>query len=159
MSAPAIWTPKPVGPRLPGWEKKALDVLDRHMAQPLAWGVSDCLSVPADLCVVMTGVNILPRHLRRYRTEAGALRLLAKAGFSDVEEALNAAFPRIEGVAMARRFDAGVIERKDIAGRPVLATVIITNGAQAVGRDACGPVLVSQLSLRSAFAIGARKLS
>ncbi|MBN9335619.1 hypothetical protein [Devosia sp.] len=156
MTSPAIWTPKPIGPRLPGWENKALAVLNQHMAEPLTWGVSDCLSVPADLCFAMTGVSILPRHLRRYRTEAGAWRLLVRAGFSDVEEALNAAFPRLEGVAMARRFDAGVVERKDPSGRTVLATVIITNGAQAVGRDAEGPVLVSQLSLRAAFAIGAR---
>lgn len=159
MAMPAIWTPKPIGPRLPGWEKKALAVLDGHMSRPLTWGISDCLSVPADLCRAMTGTNILPRHLRRYRTEAGAWRLLARAGFSDVEEALNAAFPRLEGVAMARRFDAGIVERKDSSGRSVLATVIITNGAQAIGRDAHGPVLVSQLTLRSAFAIGARALT
>lgn len=152
----ALWTPKPIGPRLPGWEKKALAELGRHMAQPLTWGVSDCISVPADLCLAMTGVNILPAHLRRYRTEAGAMRLLKRAGFADVEEALNAAFPRIEGVAMARRFDAGVVERQDSSGRPVLATVIIFHAGQAIGRDALGKVLVPQLTLRSAFAIGAR---
>jgi hypothetical protein len=151
-----IWSPKPVPRRQPGWEGKALAVLGRHMALPITWGLSDCLSVPADLCRAMTGVVILPQHLRRYRTEAGAMRLLLKAGFSDVEEALNAAFPRLAGVAQARRFDAGIVERKDEAGRPVLATVIITQGGQAIGRDQAGMVLVPQLTLRSAFAIGAR---
>lgn len=151
-----LWVPRPIGPRLPGWEGKALAVLARHLDQPLAWGVSDCLTVPADLCKAMTGTTVLPAHLRRYRTEAGAMRLLRKAGFSDVEEALNAAFPRLDGVAQARRFDAGVVERFDEAGRPVLATVIIIHGGQAAGRDWNGKVLVPQLTLRSAFAIGAR---
>lgn len=152
----AIWSPKPIGPRLPGWEHKALDVLQRHIAQPLVWGVSDCLTVPADLCRAMCGVAILPAHLRRYRTAAGAYRLLARMGFSDVEEALTAAFPRLEGAALAHRFDAGVVERVGLDGRPVLATVIVADRGQALGRDEAGPVLVPVLSLRSTFAIGAR---
>jgi hypothetical protein len=125
------------------------------MAQPITWGVSDCLSVPADLCRAMTRVTILPMHLRRYRTELGAYKLLAKLGFADVEEALKAAFPET-AIAMARRFDAGVVERRDSAGRPVLATVIVIEGGQAIGRDLDGVVLVPVLSLRSTFAIGAR---
>lgn len=133
-----------------------MTVLQRHMAQPLSWGISDCLTVPADLCEAMTGVRILPPHLRRYRTEIGAMRLLKRAGFNDVEEALNAAFTRLDGTAQARRFDAGVVERKDEAGRSVLATVIIFQAGQAIGRDGAGTVLVPQLTLRSAFAIGAR---
>lgn len=151
-----IWTAKPIGKRLPGWERRALEVLGHHMAQPITWGLSDCLTVPIDLCEAMTGVLIVPAHLRRYRTEAGAMRLLFKAGFKDVEEALWAAFPRLDGVAQARRFDAGVIERKDAAGKPVLATVIIGQSGQAIGRDHAGVTLVSQLDLRSAFAIGER---
>ena len=152
----SVWTSKPIGRRLPGWEPRAVATLSRHMSMPLTWGVSDCLVVPADLCEAMTGVTIMPSHLRRYRTEAGAMRLLKRAGFEDVEEALNAAFARLDGVAMARRFDAGVVERFDAAGRPVLACVIISTGGQALGRDHAGPVLVPQLTLRSAFAIGAR---
>lgn len=149
-----LWTPKPIGKRLPVWERAALAIFARHMAMPLTWGLSDCLTVPADLTQGMCGVTILPAHLRRYRTEAGAYRLLRKLGFMDVEEALKAAFPQI-APAMARRFDCGVVERR-VDGRPVLATVIITHGGQAQGRDADGPVLVQQLTLRSTFAIGAR---
>lgn len=150
-----IWTPKPIGPRLPGWEAKAIAVLGRHMALPLQAGLSDCLSVPADLTEAMCGVSILPAHLRRYRTMAGAYRLLSKLGFSDVEEALAAAFPRLPA-AMARRFDAGIIERRDGVGRPVLATVIVSDRGHSLGRDEFGPVIVPTLGLRSTFAIGAR---
>lgn len=150
----AMWSPKPIGRRLPGWERKAIAELQRHLAQPITWGLSDCISVPVDLCQAMCGVTILPPHLRRYRTEFGAYRLLAKMGFASIEEALNAAFPAVPP-AMARRFDAGIVERT-IGGRPVLATVIVTDRGQAVGRDASGPVLVPVLSLRSTFAIGAR---
>lgn len=150
----AVWTPKPVGRRLPGWERAGIAVLQGHIAQPIAWGLSDCLSVPADLCKAMCGVTILPAHLRRYRTELGAYRLLRKLGFADIEEALNAAFPSVP-LAMARRFDAGVVERL-VDGKPVLATVIVSDRGQAVGRDQAGPVLVPVLSLRATFAIGAR---
>lgn len=150
-----VWTAKAIPARIPGWERAARPVLETHMAQPITWGTSDCLSVPIDLCQAMTGVSVLSAHLRRYRTELGAYKLLAKLGFADVEEALNAAFTRT-AVAMARRFDAGVVERLDEAGRPVLATVIVIEGGQAIGRDHAGIVLVPVLSLRSTFAIGAR---
>lgn len=58
--------------RLPGWETAFVRVMESHMALPFAWGVSDCLIVPADLCQVMTGVDPM-KGLRRYRSEMGAL--------------------------------------------------------------------------------------
>lgn len=150
----AIWTPPAIGPRLHAWERAALAVLSHHLRQPFAWGVSDCLTVPADLAEAMCGVVVLPAHLRRYRSAEGAQKLLFKCGFADVEEALAAVFPRIPS-ARAMRFDAGVLERR-LDGRPVLSTVIVSSGGQALGRDETGPIAAPVLGLRATFSIGAR---
>ena len=147
------WTPPIIKPRKPGWDAAMISVLEEHLAQPHTWGISDCLIVPADICRAMTGSNPFPNRMRRYRTESGALKLLLKLGFRDVEDALKAAFPT-RPLAQARRGDCGVVEGW-IDGRSVLSTVIIIGGGKAIGRDLNNQrITVPALSLRSAFEVG-----
>lgn len=137
--------------RLPGWERSYVDVLTRHQAQPFAWGQSDCLIVAADLCKAMTGTDPM-RGLRRYGTEAGAMRVLIKAGFRTVEDALQATFPEVSKL-LARRGDCGVLEQS-VDGQPWLSTLIVM-GDRAVGKGPLGPVVVETSRLKRTFAIGA----
>lgn len=139
--------------RQPGWELTYAKALQRHIDMPFMWGISDCLTVPADLCDAMCGRNPLPGAMRTYRTEEAAMALLADLGFADVEQALEAVFPRIP-VSMARRGDAGVI-LVTVAGKQMLTTLIVM-GEKAVGKGERGPVLFPTLRMKSAFAIGAR---
>lgn len=150
--AKRFWTPPAIPARLPGWERAFVDVMERHLAERFAWGVSDCLIVPADLCLGMTGVDPM-KGLRRYTTEFGALKVLAKIGCTSVEDALERAFPSIP-VLMARRGDCGVLEEVS-DGKPWLSTLIVM-GDRAIGKGPHGPVSIPTHKLKSAFAIGAR---
>ena len=122
------------------------------MSAPFAWGVSDCLIVPADLCLAMTGVDPMKR-MRRYSSEVGAMKLLLKTGCADVEAALALAFRPVPP-AYARRGDCGVFEQT-FDGKPWLTTFVIM-GDRAVAKGPDGAMFVPIHKLKSTFAIGAR---
>lgn len=138
--------------RQAGWDRAYAEVMERALAEPFAWGVSDCLTVPADLCDAMCGRNPFPAKLRRYRTELGAAKLMRSLGFETVEDALTAVFPPIP-ILRARRGDCGVLEQ-DVDGIRKFACLIIM-GDRAVGKGPAGPIGVPVTRLKSAFAIGA----
>ncbi|WDR00757.1 hypothetical protein PSC71_08415 [Devosia sp. J2-20] len=138
-------------PRLPGWERAYVEIMTHHAELPFGWHSSDCLIIAADLARGMTGVDPM-RGLRRYSTETGAMKLLLKAGFRTVEEALEAAFPPID-IAYARRGDCGVLEQS-VYGQPWLSTLIVL-GDRAMGKGPRGPVYVPTQRLKRCFAIGA----
>lgn len=142
------WSPRPIPLRKPGWESRFVAALEAQLATPFAWGVSDCLVVPAEICRAMTGVNPFPMRLRRYRTATGALRLLQGLGFADVRGPLEAAFKPVSK-ARARRGDCGV----RMAGAGYSTFVVLGNG-MAVGKGETGPVVVPVLSLETTYAVG-----
>lgn len=139
-------------PRQPGWEPRYIAALERHMAAPFEWGVSDCLSVVADVAEAICGVNPLPAKRRRYRTAPGAARQLRRLGYQTIEEALGGTFEQIP-VLKARRGDCGVLEQM-VDGETQQAAVIVM-GAIAVGKGPDGPMHVPLGRLKAAFAIGA----
>lgn len=95
--------------RVSGWDRALPLVIERHMALPGEWGVSDCWTLTMDAIEAVTGERVL-KHLRRYKTEAGGYRLFAKHGFTTVEEALASVLQPV-GRLSAQRGDVGVIER------------------------------------------------
>lgn len=95
--------------RVPGWDRALPLVIERHMALPGEWGVSDCWMLTMDAIEAVTGERVL-KHLRRYRTEAGGYRLFTKHGLSTLDEALATALAPV-GPLSAQRGDVGVIER------------------------------------------------
>lgn len=152
MTSQKAWKAPAIPARRAGWERAYVEVMERHMAEPFAWGVSDCLIVPSDLCLAMTGVDPMKR-MRRYSTETGAMKLLLKAGCADVEAALALVFPSVP-IAFARRGDCGVFEQT-FEGKPWLSAFIVM-GDRAVGKGPDGAVAVPSHKLKSTFAIGAR---
>lgn len=151
MPSLPIWTTP--AERQPGWERGYAETLQRHLDQPFAWGVSDCLIVPADLCAAMCGRNPFPMKLRAYRTELGAAKLMRRLGFNTVEDALARVFPAIAPLR-ARRGDCGVLEQT-IDGVSELATLILLGDGSAVGKGPGGMVRLPASRLKSTFAIGA----
>lgn len=148
------WSPPPVPRRLPGWETMFVRVLESHLAMPFGWAISDCLVLPADLCLAMTGVEIFPQDLRRaYSSADTADELLSTLGFSGVEDALKRVFPPI-AKARARRGDCGV-RQVTVAGKTVTSTFIVAGGGMAVGKGGRGRVTVPVLELAATYAIGA----
>ena len=146
------WSPPTIGLRLPGWESRLVETLQAHLAQPFAWGESDCLIVPADICKAMTGANPFPMRLRRYRTAAGAQRALLQLGFDTVQGPLEACFKRVPK-ALARRGDCGV-RRISIEGVETLSAMVVLGNGTAVGKGMDGPVIVPVLGLDRTYAIG-----
>lgn len=95
--------------RVPGWDRSLPLVIERHMALPGEWGVSDCWTMTLDAIEAVTGERVL-KHLRRYRTEAGGYRLFAKHGLSSLDQAFATILQPVGRLA-AQRGDVGVIER------------------------------------------------
>lgn len=104
--------------RVPGWDRALPLVIERHMALPGEWGISDCWMLTMEAIEAVTGKRILP-HLRRYRTEAGGYRLFAKHGFTTVEAALASVLKPV-GRLSAQRGDVGVIERDGLISAGVI---------------------------------------
>lgn len=147
-----VWKAPAIPARKPGWETAFIDIMARHDALPFGYGRSDCLTVPADLCKGMTGVDPM-RGSRRYKTETGAAKQLFKLGLTDVESALKSVFP-IVAKSNARRGDCGVLEQV-VDGRPQLVTMIVIQCHMAKGKGQDGAIFVPVDQLKSTFAIGA----
>lgn len=133
--------------RLPDWDRRLARAVDRHAAIPGEWGVADCLLTCADIVEAVTGIDPAVDIRGRYKTEAGAVRLLRKRGYADVAEALAALFPT-EAVLMAQRGDLGVVER----GGRLTACFIADRGAAA--KTEHGLSFFPQTDLRAAFRVG-----
>lgn len=151
MPALSTWTSP--ARRRPGWEQGYAETLQHHLGQPFAYGVSDCLILPADLCDAMCGRNPLPSRMRRYRTELGAAKLMRALGLADVRDALAAVFPEVSKLK-ARRGDCGVLAQI-VEDEPVLATMIVLGDGSAIGKSEHGIARVPVDRLLITFAIGA----
>jgi hypothetical protein len=95
--------------RLPNWERRLKAALQKHMAMPAEWGVSDCYQLADDCVEAVTGERMHESSLG-YKTEAGAAKKLIKRGFANVGEAFAARFEDVP-VSLAQRGDLGIIER------------------------------------------------
>lgn len=131
--------------RVPDWEKRLNEVVERHMDLPSQFGVSDCWMIPADAFEAITGEKLY-RGIR-YKTEAGAAKQLRKRGFETVEDAFRARLPEI-GRLSARRGDLGVVERDGaISGGVVTNIGFVTRGE--------GSVLILPITeIKTAFRVG-----
>lgn len=88
------------------WLLRLDALLGRLDSRPFVWGYNDCCTLAADAVEAVTGHNPLP-HLRgSYETRHGALRWLAREGFTGLPDALErfAGRPR-EHALMAQRGD------------------------------------------------------
>ncbi|WP_245482597.1 hypothetical protein [Mesorhizobium sp. M7A.F.Ca.ET.027.03.2.1] len=133
--------------RLPDWDRRLARLVNHHKSMPGVWGVSDCLLTVADAIEAMTGTDPAADIRGRYKSEAGAARILRKRGFDDVEMALASLFPMV-GRLMAQRGDVGVVGRNGM-----LCAGFITDLGFAVKTEA-GLSFVSQMTIKSAFKVG-----
>ncbi|RVD13791.1 MAG: hypothetical protein EOS73_15980 [Mesorhizobium sp.] len=132
--------------RLPDWDRRLARLVNQHKSIPGVWGVSDCLLTVADAVEAITGTDPAADIRGKYKTEAGAARILRKRGFGDVEMALASLF-RPVGRLMAQRGDIGVVENG------VLCAGFVTDLGFAVKTEA-GLSFVSQMNIKSAFKVG-----
>jgi len=89
------------------WEVNLALIIEKHMALPFQYGVSDCGYLVADAVQAVTGKDILDPY-RRYKTELGAARILKRAGCADIGELFALHFKECHK-AHAMRGDIGVV--------------------------------------------------
>lgn len=95
--------------RVKEWEKRLKAAIEKHMALPSQYGVSDCYLIADDAVEAVTGKTMYGAAVRRYRTPAGAGKQLRRRGFATVEDAFAARFATVPP-SLAQRGDIGVIE-------------------------------------------------
>lgn len=97
------------------WEKRLVAVTEAHMNTPLVWGKSDCLLTTCDAIEAMTGIDPAADIRGKYKSKAGAYRLIKQRGYDSLEAVLAAHFPSPNPdepwpVAMAGRGDVGIYQ-------------------------------------------------
>lgn len=95
--------------RITGWEDALARVIEKHAAEPLKYGKSDCGQLAADAVEAVTGQDLF-KDYRNYTTEAGAARVLRKAGCENLGDLFAKYFP-LQHPFFAKRGDIGVIEQ------------------------------------------------
>lgn len=130
--------------RVDGWEKRLKLAVQKHMALPSKFGVSDCYLLPDDVVEAVTGERIYSDVV--YTTEQGAAKQLIAHGFKTVEDAFAAKFEAVHP-AMAQRGDIGVIESDGV----ICGGVFTANGF--VARDPNKLVQVPLSRVKTAFKV------
>lgn len=97
--------------RLQDWPERLFATIDKHRLLSFEWGGSDCMQLVMDCAEAITGTHPYP-NAKNYHTRAGALSCLKRHGFSDIVEALSAAYNVIP-VPLAQRGDIGIIKLPD----------------------------------------------
>lgn len=133
--------------RLHDWDRRLARVTEKHIRLAGEWGVSDCLMTAGDAIEAVTGENPFATYVGRYKTEAGAARLLRKNGAETVEAALARFFEPV-GRLLAQRGDVGTIEHE---GR--LAAGYVTDQGFAV-KGPAGLVFYPVTMISTAYRVG-----
>lgn len=132
--------------RVKDWEKRLKAAIEKHMALPSQYGVSDCYLIADDAVEAVTGRTMHGPAARRYKTPAGAGKQLRKRGFETVEDAFRARFAEI-APSVAQRGDIGVVER----GGEVCGGVFTVLGFAV--RDDRRVIFVPHTDVRTAFRV------
>lgn len=69
--------------RIPHWRPALFDYVHAVAAKPFAWGEHDCALFAAGAIKVMTGEDFAGGYRGKYRTLAGGLRQVKRAGFAN----------------------------------------------------------------------------
>lgn len=135
--------------RRPDWERRLNEAVERHMALPPDYAITNCYILPDDCVLAITGRRMHPKLYnggRGPKTERGAAKRLLRHGFRSVEDAFAARFPRIPPLT-AQRGDIGVVEIDGV----VCGGVYTAIGFAA--RSAHGVAFLPVTTVKSAFRV------
>ncbi|SOC11478.1 hypothetical protein SAMN05877809_105296 [Rhodobacter sp. JA431] len=109
-----------------GWRARMSAEIERHRAEPFAWGQRDCaLGLAAGVVEAITGVD-LRGDWGGYRTAAGAALALRRAGYTCLGDAVADLLPEIHPSA-AQLGDIALIEEG-----PIGALAVVNGGTLLV---------------------------
>lgn len=131
------------------WPERLTAEVERHDALPAEWGVSDCLNLPMDCVLAMTGEDPAAELRGSYSSEMGGAKMLAAHGWRSVADLFAAYFPEIP-VALAGRGDIGVTK----AERGLAGVVFVDTHAVGKHADQPGNIRVARSRIVRAFKVG-----
>lgn len=131
---------------MPGWPGVLARLVAAQRAEPFVWGRSDC-SFAFDAVVALTGWDPIA-DVRGYRSEAGVLKRLRRAGFASTRELVEARF-RFISPAAAGRGDLGY----QTGAVDALQSPCLIVGAYAVSKGPDGFAVVPLTDLVSAYEV------
>ncbi len=132
--------------RVKDWEKRLKAVIEKHMALPSEFGVSDCYIIADDAVEAVTGEQMF-EGVRDYTNELGAAKYLKRKKFANVEVAFASKFEAV-APTLAHRGDIGVIDNDGAICGGFFSSV----GFVARGKDRLLFLPVSQV--KTAFKVG-----
>lgn len=99
------------------WRARLSDEMDRQRRLPGDWGRHDCaIGLAAGVVEALTGTNLARGYRGRYRTPAGAQKILEDAGAEDLRAFVAALLPEIHP-SKANVGDIGLIEEDGPLGQ------------------------------------------
>ncbi|WP_146767950.1 DUF6950 family protein [Mesorhizobium atlanticum] len=135
--------------RVPDWDRRLARLVSSIGVEAGIWGQSDCLMTAAAGIEAVTGIDIMKPWRGRYRSEAGAARLMRKEGCETVEDVLGTFFGLPEvGRLLAMRGDVGVVE----SGGQLCCGFLCDRGFLV--RTESGRILLPQTAIKTAFKVG-----
>ncbi|MFC3326201.1 DUF6950 family protein [Mesorhizobium cantuariense] len=135
--------------RLKDWDRRLARLVSSITDAPGVWGETDCLLTAAAAIEAVTGQDIMAPWRGRYKSEAGAARLMRKEGCENVEDVLGTFFglPTI-GRLLARRGDVGVVEQNGV----LCAGFVCDRGFLC--RTESARIFLPQTAMKTAYRVG-----
>lgn len=91
------------------WRARLAAEMDRQRRTPFAWGEHDCaIGFAAEIVKAITGKDLARGYRGKYRTPAGAARLLRNAGAATLGDFISGFLPEIPP-SFAQVGDLGVV--------------------------------------------------
>lgn len=137
--------------RLPGWRSRLDAAIEEMRRTPFDWATGhDCaLALASKGILALTGEDVSAPYRGRYQTERGALLVLRKAGFQDLEELAASILPEV-AVPFARVGDIVTFPMESAFG----SSFGIVNGERAFVLRPEGIGTMDILQARKAFKVG-----
>ncbi|MFD2175932.1 DUF6950 family protein [Rhodobacter lacus] len=132
------------------WHARLHAEIEAHRREAFAWGRRDCaLGLAAGAVEAITGADLRKGWRGTYRTAAGAMKALRKAGYASLGDAVAAVLPECHP-CMAMDGDIALLDEGEIG-----ALGIFNGGTLIVlGLDGIGPR--ERAAAMRAFEVGAR---
>ncbi|MDH0749535.1 hypothetical protein N5D61_24730 [Pseudomonas sp. GD03842] len=123
------------------WTTRLNEVIKAALERPFSWGDFDCCLFAADCAVAVCGVDPASAYRGKYKTEAGAKRLIKK-NHGSLEAAWDACFSRVQP-AFIQRGDIALYESPNGRGIAVFwANEYWSTTDNGVARVDCKPIAV-----------------
>ena len=132
-------------------------MVEDSVFSPLKWGRNDCAMLFANVCKALSDGECDPaKGLRGYRTPAGGIKKLKKAGYGSILELARDMLQEI-APGEARDFDFGMVDIDELPKeRAIMTSPAVLIGANLFSLDETGPVITERRTATWFFRVPGR---